>query len=163
MVRFRLKGCRTWLDDNWRRHLSRELVEKLTVIEAQAAAIRQLSTPILEIWDRVLALPIIGTLDNKRVLELTTTLLDRIQRDRAECIILDITGVEIVDTSTANHLLRVVRATRLLGTACILTGMSAKIAQTLVGLGAEFESTVTLRSLKDGLKHYLSGRAKRTG
>jgi len=135
--------------------VARELQEKLDTIEKQAAAIRELSTPVMEIWDDVLVLPVVGVVDTKRSMDIMTTLLERIVQTQSKCVIIDITGVEIVDTRTADYLLRVSRAANLLGTRCVLTGLSPAIAQTLVEIGADLTEVRTLRNLKDGLKDCL--------
>jgi rsbT co-antagonist protein RsbR len=132
-----------------------ELERKLQKIEEQAAAIRELSTPVMEIWDDVLVLPIVGIVDTRRSMDIMNTLLERIVAYQAKCVILDVTGVEIVDTKTADYLLKVVRAAGLLGTLCVLTGLSPAVAQTLVEIGADLREVTTLRNLKEGLRHCL--------
>lgn len=133
----------------------RELRVKLGVIQQQANAIAQLSTPIMEIWRDVLLLPIVGTVDTHRSVSVKRALLTTISRTRARCVILDITGVELVDSSTANHLLKVVRASTLMGAHCVLTGLSESVAETLVDLGVDLSEVATLGSLRDGLRHCL--------
>jgi rsbT co-antagonist protein RsbR len=135
--------------------LTRELEAKLVTIERQAAAIRELSTPVMEIWDDVLVLPIVGVVDTKRSMEIMDNLLQRIVDTQSRCVIIDVTGVEVVDTKTADYLLKVVRASNLLGTRCVLTGLSPAIAQTLVEIGADLAEVRTLRNLKAGLKDCL--------
>jgi rsbT co-antagonist protein RsbR len=135
--------------------LTRELETKLVTIERQAAAIRELSTPVMEIWDDVLVLPIVGVVDTKRSMEIMDNLLQRIVETQSRCVIIDVTGVEVVDTKTADYLLKVVRASNLLGTRCVLTGLSPAIAQTLVEIGADLTEVRTLRNLKAGLKDCL--------
>jgi rsbT co-antagonist protein RsbR len=133
----------------------RELQVKLNIIQQQAAAIAQLSTPIMEIWQDVLLLPIVGTVDTHRSVTVKRTLLQMIGRTRAKCVILDITGVELVDSGTANHLLKVVRASGLMGAHCVLTGLSDSVAETLVDLGVDLSEVATLGSLRDGLRYCL--------
>jgi rsbT co-antagonist protein RsbR len=132
-----------------------ELEEKLTTIERQREAIRDLSTPIIELWEDVLTLPIVGVMDTQRSLEMTERLLHRITQGKARCAIIDITGVEVVDTSTANHFIKMVNAARLLGTYCVITGISPSIAQTMVQIGVDLRGVKTLASLRDGLKDCL--------
>ena len=115
----------------------RELEAKLVTIEQQAAAIRELTTPVMEIWDDVLVLPIVGVVDTRRSMDIMSNLLEQIVARQAKCVILDITGVEVVDTRTADYLLKVVRAASLLGSRCVLTGLSPAVAQTLVEIGAD--------------------------
>ncbi len=135
--------------------LTRELEDKLQTIERQAIAIRELSTPVLEIWDDVLALPIVGLVDTKRSLDIMSTLMRRIVDTKARHVIVDITGVDMVDTRTADYLLKIVRAANLLGSRCVLTGLSPAVAQTLVEIGADLAEVTTLRDLKAGLRECL--------
>ena len=132
--------------------LSKELELKIATIEHQAQAIRELATPVIEIWDDILALPIVGQLDSGRGADLLQSTLSAITNHNAKCVILDITGVEQVDTSTAGQIVKVVRAAELLGTRCVLTGVRSQVAHTLVGLGIELGGVRTLRTLKDGLR-----------
>jgi rsbT co-antagonist protein RsbR len=132
-----------------------ELLEKLHKIEEQAAAIKELSTPVMEIWEDVLVLPIVGVVDTRRSMEIMNRLLESIVTHQTRCVIVDITGVEIVDTKTADYLLKVVRAAKLLGTRAVLTGLSPAVAQTLVEIGADLTEVRTLRNLKEGLRDCL--------
>ncbi len=120
------------------------------------AAIQELSTPILEIWEEVLALPVIGVVDTKRGAEMTERLLDELSRSRARFVILDLTGVEILDTSTAAHFMKLARAVELLGATSVLTGIRPAVAQSLVHLDVAFRSLATLHNLKHGLRYCLS-------
>jgi rsbT co-antagonist protein RsbR len=129
----------------------RELEAKLVTIEQQAAAIRELTTPVMEIWDDVLVLPIVGVVDTRRSMDIMNNLLERLVERQSKCVIIDVTGVEVVDTKTADYLLKVVRAAGLLGTRCVLTGLSSAVAQTLVEIGADMSEVRTLRNLKAGL------------
>lgn len=128
------------------------LREKLATIERQQVAIRALSTPVIEIWEDILTLPLVGVIDSERSAEMTSRLLAAIGETGARCVIVDVTGVDIVDTMTADHLIRMIRAARLLGAYCVLTGLSPDIAQTLVRIGVDLRGIRTLRSLKEGLK-----------
>jgi len=130
----------------------RELQEQLTTIARQQLAIHELSTPTVEVWEDILLLPVIGTLDSQRAQEMTEKLLDRVKHSRSRCIIIDITGVELVDTTTANAVLKMTRAARLLGAMCVLTGIRPEIARTMIQLGVDLEGLRTLRTLKDGLR-----------
>lgn len=126
--------------------------------ESQAAMehlVRQLQTPILEIWDDVLALPVIGMVDSRRSQEMMETLLVEIVNNRCKYVILDVTGVEIVDTRTADHFVKVMKSAELLGTRCIMTGIRPAVAQTLVELGVDLSSIRTLRNLQEGLRYCL--------
>ena len=138
------------------RKIKRALEAKLGTIETQAAAIRELSTPIMDIWEDILLLPIVGLLDTRRSADVMSNLLAAIAQKQSKHVILDITGVEIVDTRTADYLIKVVRASRLLGTRCVLTGLSPAVAQTLVEIGADLSEVTTMRSLREGLRHCLA-------
>jgi rsbT co-antagonist protein RsbR len=143
-------------------HASRtELQNKLETIEQQRMTIRELSTPILDLWDGVLTLPVVGIIDTQRAVEMTERLLSRIVETGARAVILDITGVEVVDTSTADHLVKLTRAAGLLGTRCIVTGIGPHVARTLVGMGVELDGVRTLRTLRDGLRACIEDTKKR--
>lgn len=129
-----------------------ELEAKLATIERQQSAIRDLSTPIIELWDDVLTLPIVGVVDTQRSVEMTARLLRRIAESSYRCVIIDVTGVDVVDTMTADHFVKMIRSARLLGAYCVVTGVSPDIAQTLVRLDVDLGGVKTLRSLKEGLK-----------
>jgi rsbT co-antagonist protein RsbR len=128
-----------------------ELEEQLQTIGRQREAIQEMSTPVMEVWDDVLVLPVVGVVDTKRSMDIMDKLLDTIVRSQSKCVIIDITGVEIVDTKTADYLLKVVHAAQLLGARCVLTGINPAVAQTLVEIGADLSSVNTLRNLKAGL------------
>lgn len=117
--------------------------------------VRQLQTPILELWDDVLALPVIGMVDSRRSAEMMETLLNEIVVHRSKYVILDITGVEIVDTRTADHFVKVMKSAELLGARCVMTGIRPAVAQTLVELGVDLSSIRTLRNLQQGLRYCL--------
>ena len=128
-----------------------ELKEKLATIEQQRLAIRELSTPVIEVWDGVLCLPIVGVMDTTRSAEMTESLLRAIVERKALCAIVDLTGIEIMDTGTVDHFLRVAKAVRLLGAECVVTGISPSIAQTITHMGLDLASLRTHRSLRDAL------------
>lgn len=138
-----------------------ELEEKLRTIEQQRLAIRELSTPIIEVWSGVLCLPIVGVMDTTRSTEMTETLLNTIATSRARCVIVDITGIEVMDTATADHFLRMARAIRLLGAECMLTGIKPNIAQTIVQMGVDLTGVVTRRTLRDALSSYVRASIER--
>jgi rsbT co-antagonist protein RsbR len=115
-------------------------------------AIRALSTPVLPIRDRLLILPLIGIVDSKRALQLTEQLLGSIRTYRAQAVVVDITGVPIVDSKVANHLLQTVEAARLMGASVIVTGISPDLAQTLVRIGIDLSRLLTRADLMGGLE-----------
>jgi rsbT co-antagonist protein RsbR len=126
--------------------------ERERVIREQQDAIRELSTPVLQVRERLLILPIIGVLDPARARQLTEQLLGAIQRHRARVVVIDITGVATVDVTVANHLVQTVEAARLMGANAIITGLSSKIAQTLVDLGVDLSMMRTVGDLQGGLE-----------
>lgn len=146
-----------------RRQTEQELRDKLEVIRRQDEAIKALSTPVLQVWDGVLALPLIGSLDGRRAASLTERLLGEIVRTGSAFAILDLTGVELVDTSTADHLLRVIRAVELLGARVVITGIGPAVAQTLTSLGVELSQLITRGNLQEGLRYCIqeAGPARR--
>jgi rsbT co-antagonist protein RsbR len=134
----------------------RELEEKLNLIERQKLAMRELSTPIIEVWDGVLCLPVVGVIDTVRSTEMTEALLRSVVEKKAACTIIDITGIEVMDTRTADHFLRMAKAVRLLGARCVLTGINPNIAQTIVHMGVDLAGLECHRSLRDALQHQVS-------
>lgn len=129
------------------------------VIMRQQQELMELSTPVVKLWDGILALPIIGTLDSARTQVVMESLLQKIVETGSEVAIIDITGVPTVDTLTAQHLLKTVTAARLMGADCILSGIRPQIAQTIVYLGVDLADMVTKASLADAFALAL----KRTG
>jgi rsbT co-antagonist protein RsbR len=109
------------------------------IIRRQQEELLELSTPVIQLWDSILALPLIGTLDSARTQTVMESLLERIVRSRAEIAIIDITGVPTVDTLVAHHLIKTVSAARLMGADCIISGIRPQIAQTIVHLGLELD------------------------
>jgi rsbT co-antagonist protein RsbR len=126
--------------------------ERERVIREQQEAIRELSTPVLQVRERLLILPIIGVLDSQRARQLTEQLLGAIQANRAKVVVIDITGVATIDVTVANHLVQTVEAARLMGASAIITGLSSKIAQTLVDLGVDLSMMKTVGDLQGGLE-----------
>jgi rsbT co-antagonist protein RsbR len=126
--------------------------ERERVIREQQEAIRELSTPVLQVRERLLILPIIGGLDSQRARQLTEQLLGAIQDNRAKVVVIDITGVATIDVTVANHLVQTVEAARLMGASAIITGLSSKIAQTLVDLGVDLSMMRTVGDLQGGLE-----------
>ncbi|MBB3226494.1 rsbT co-antagonist protein RsbR [Luteibacter sp. Sphag1AF] len=121
------------------------------VIKRQQEELLELSTPVVKLWDGVLALPMIGTLDSQRTQVVMESLLQRIVDTGSEIAIIDITGVPTVDTLVAQHLLKTVTAIRLMGADCIISGVRPQIAQTIVHLGLDLQGIVTKANLADAL------------
>jgi len=131
------------------------IVEREQIIDRQRQEMLELSTPVVELWDRVLTLPLIGTLDSARAQEVMENLLQTILERQAEVVIMDITGVGTVDTQVAQHLLRAAAAVRLMGAECIISGISPMIAQTIVQLGIDVGTVSTRSSIRTALSDAL--------
>jgi rsbT co-antagonist protein RsbR len=148
-------------DETWR---ANELIDRLglhtvqvfqkareEIISRQQQELLELSTPVVKLWDGILALPMIGTLDSSRSQVMMETLLQGILETGSATAIIDITGVPTVDTLTAQHLLKTVTATRMMGADCIISGIRPQIAQTIVHLGIDLEGVTTRATLADAL------------
>ena len=122
------------------------------IIVRQQQELLELSTPVVRLWDRILALPLVGTLDSARTQVVMETLLERIVETGSEIAIIDITGVPTVDTLVAQHLLKTIAATRLMGADCIISGIRPQIAQTIVHLGVELGDVITRATLADAFR-----------
>lgn len=125
--------------------------EREAIIERQREEMMELSTPVVELFDKVLTLPLIGTLDSARAQDVMENLLETILQRQAEVVIMDITGVNTVDTQVAQHLLRAAAAVRLMGAECIISGISPMIAQTMVQLGIDVGTVSTRSSIRSAL------------
>ncbi len=132
------------------RRLEAELRQR---VEAQQDAIHSMSTPIIQVWDDILTMPVVGLVDSVRAADMKNSLLETVSRTSAKFAIVDLTGVDTVDTATADHLLKVMRAVGLLGARCVITGIQPSVAQIIVALGLDMQGVVTLRSLREGLKY----------
>jgi rsbT co-antagonist protein RsbR len=141
-----------------------ELESRLQTIEQQRNAIRELSTPVIEVWDGVLCLPIVGIMDTARSVEMTERILHAVMEERARCVIIDVTGIGVMDTRTVDQLIRLAKAVRLLDAQCFLTGIGPVIAQTLDQMGVDLSTIATRRTLRDALQEYVRARlAARSG
>jgi len=130
------------------------------IIADQAEAMLELSTPVIRLWDGVIAVPLVGTLDSARTQLVMEKLLETLVATGADHAVLDITGVPTVDTEVAQHLLKTVSAARLLGAECIVSGIRPQVAQTIVSLGIEFGDIATKATLADALAHALDRRGQ---
>lgn len=130
-----------------------ELQERLLTIRKQQEAISELSTPVIKVWDNVLVLPIIGTLDSQRTQQMMESLLQEIVATGSKLAILDITGVPVVDTMVANHLIKTTTAAGLMGAECILSGISPAIAQTIVHLGIDLTGIRTKSTMMEAMRY----------
>jgi rsbT co-antagonist protein RsbR len=122
------------------------------IIRQQQEAIRELSTPVLQVRERLLILPIIGVIDAQRARQLTEQLLRGIRNNRAKVVVVDITGVPAIDSAVANHLVQTVEASRLMGASVIITGLSSEIAQTLVTIGVDLSKMNAVGDLQGGIE-----------
>ncbi len=126
--------------------------ERERIIRQQQEAIRELSTPVLQVRERLLILPIIGVIDAQRARQLTEQLLRGIRHNRAKVVVIDITGVPTIDSTVANHLVQTVEASRLMGASVIITGLSSEIAQTLVTIGVDLSKMNAVGDLQGGIE-----------
>jgi len=126
--------------------------ERERVIRQQQEAIRELSTPVLQVRERLLILPIIGVIDSQRAKQLTEQLLRGIRNNRAKVVVVDITGVPRIDSTVANHLVQTVEASRLMGASVIITGLSSEIAETLVTIGVDLSKMNAVGDLQGGIE-----------
>lgn len=150
-------GIRTDITDlKLAEQLRREREQQEQTIQAQDALLAELSTPLLRITERALVMPLIGNIDSVRAMRIVESLLQAVDAQRADLVILDITGVPIVDTQVANVLIQSARAVRLLGASLVLTGIHPDVAQTLITLGIDLSDIVTRADLQAGVRYALT-------
>ncbi len=128
------------------------ITASMATLARHQAAIRELSTPVIRLYHRVLLLPLVGTVDSHRAQQIMETLLTRVVDEQAKTVIIDIAGVPVVDTAVADHLLKTTDAVRLLGAQTIVTGITAQVARTIVQLGVDISSIHTRARLADGIE-----------
>jgi rsbT co-antagonist protein RsbR len=133
-----------------------ELQQKLDTIQRQRESIQQLSAPVIDVWDGVIVVPLIGALDGASAEDLSSRVLFHLQRARTSWVILDLTGIEQIDEAIAQRLLRLAQAVGLMGARCLLTGMRAGTARLLASLGSDLATLHSVPSLREGLKHCLA-------
>lgn len=124
-------------------------------VDALERSIEVMAAPILQVWDGVLALPVVGLVDSERAAQMTAALLEEIVQTRCRVAIIDLTGVDVIDTSTVAHLFKMVSAASLLGSTCVVSGISGAVAQTVSQLGVDLSHLQTFRTLRDGLRFAL--------
>ncbi len=128
-----------------------ETVSKEQKLREQSRTIMEISTPVIKLWDRILILPIVGIVDSFRAQQMMDMMLNKLKETASKIIILDIQGVAAVDTAVANHLIKIAKATRLMGCSCIISGISPAVAQTLVQLGIDLGSIKSNSTLQEAL------------
>jgi rsbT co-antagonist protein RsbR len=138
-----------------------ELLQKIDTIERQQAEIKQLRAPLIDVWEGVVAVPLIGPLNGSSAKDLGRRLLGRIEQTNIAWVILDLTGADSIDAMTAAGLVRLATAVRLMGAECLLTGVRASLADALVSLETSLVGIQTRASLEEGLKHCLRAGAAR--
>jgi len=121
-------------------------------IQSQQAMIESLATPVIQVWDGILAMPLVGAINGQRAMYITETLLTSISENQADCAIIDITGIAVVDTQVGFYILQAAQAAKLLGCDVALVGIGAEIAQTLIQLGVDMQSITTLANLQSGIE-----------
>lgn len=130
----------------------RELTERIELIGRQREAIETLSVPVIEVWSGVLCIPIVGVLDSGRAADITQALMNAVVRKKARYTIIDLTGIEIMDTTSADHFLRMARSVTLLGAKCALSGIHPNIARTIIHMGLDLGGLKSFRTMREALK-----------
>jgi anti-anti-sigma factor len=153
MLNFLLDSTRRSLEEV--RDKNQQLASQLETIEQQRRAIQELSTPILQLWEGILVLPVIGFVDSARSQQMMERLLEEIVQRQARHVIIDVTGVAVMDTQTADYFTKIFNSVRLLGAHCLLTGIRPAVAQTLVHIGVQLDQVTTRRNLQQGLQECL--------
>jgi len=136
--------------------LANQQRENADLIERLRLAVDELSTPVLELWDDILALPVVGVVDTVRSSRMMEKILAEVVARRCRFVIVDITGVDVIDTGTADRFIRIARAIELLGAECVLSGVQPAVAQTLTTLGVDFRGLITQRNLKRAIDFCIS-------
>lgn len=131
--------------------LARQMSENNDLIERLRLAVDELSTPVLELWDDILALPVVGVVDTVRSARMMEKVLSEVVSRRCRAVIIDVTGVDVIDTGTADRFIRIARSIELLGAECVISGVQPAVAQTLTDLGVSFRGLTTQRNLKRAL------------
>jgi rsbT co-antagonist protein RsbR len=135
-----------------------ELETRVRTIVEQRAAIAELSSPVIEVWQGVLTLPVVGTVDGERATAMTSGLLDQVLRSQAKLVIIDLTGMHGATVEVCDHLVRMARCVRLLGSECALSGMRPEVARTLAELGSDLGELRSFPTLRAALAHKVRGR-----
>jgi len=134
---------------------SRDLQEKLDAIDRQQVAIQELSTPVLQVWEGIVCMPIVGLVDSGRTSEMARALLSAIVDTKARYALIDITGIHVMDTRVVDHFIRMARAVRLLGARCALSGVHPNVSRTIVHMGLDLKGIETHRSMREALRYFV--------
>ncbi|WP_223703072.1 RsbT co-antagonist protein RsbRA [Sutcliffiella deserti] len=143
--------------DQWLRPVYNEIVKTYTgtwehTVSMQKIALQELAAPLIPVFDRISVMPLVGTIDTERARQIMENLLQGVVKHRAEVVLIDITGVPVVDTMVAHHIIQAAEAVRLVGAKCLLVGIRPEIAQTIVNLGINLDQIITKNSLKKGIE-----------
>jgi anti-anti-sigma regulatory factor len=137
--------------------VSEERMAKLQAVveekERLLKTVRELSSPVIRVWENVLVMPLVGAIDSARATRIMEDLLNGITKRQAEIVIIDITGVPVVDTRVANHLIQTIKAAGLLGAKCVVVGISSEVAQSLISLGVDLSGVITRSNLQAGIRY----------
>ncbi|MFH1378389.1 MAG: STAS domain-containing protein [Planctomycetota bacterium] len=157
-IRQRIKELNS--ENEIRKESEKTLQNKLDIITRQQEAIRSMTTPAIEVGDRLLALPIVGFLDSQRAAEMTQNLLAKIVESEARGVIIDITAIDVIDTQTADHFIKMAKSARLLGAKTIITGISPTIALTLTHIDVNLSGIIAMRNLREGIEFFLAEQGR---
>lgn len=143
--------------DQWLRPVYNEIVKTYTgtwehTVSMQKIALQELAAPLIPVFDKISVMPLVGTIDTERARQIMENLLQGVVKHRAEVVLIDITGVPVVDTMVAHHIIQASEAVRLVGAKCLLVGIRPEIAQTIVNLGINLDQIITKNSLKKGIE-----------
>jgi rsbT co-antagonist protein RsbR len=140
----------------------KDLEDKLEVVATQRAAIDELSCPLIEVWDGVLCVPVVGGMDRARSARMADDLLNTVVTRKARHVIIDVTGIAVMDTETVDHFQRIVKAVRLLGASCVMSGVHPSVAHTMIHMGTDLGDVTAHRSLRSALHAWVTrGRRAR--
>ena len=132
-----------------------QLEEKLSIVASQRAAIDELSCPLIEVWNGVLCVPVVGGMDAARGARMAEDLLHTVVQRKARHVIIDVTGIAVMDTETVDHFQRIVKAVQLLGASCVMSGVHPSVAQTMIHMGADLGDVQAHRSLRSALQTWV--------
>jgi rsbT co-antagonist protein RsbR len=138
-----------------------ELSARLDLIERQREAIQTLSVPVIEVWQGVLCVPIVGILDNQRAAHITESMMNAVVRSKSRYVVIDLTAVDVMDTTSTDHFLRMARSVRMLGARCALSGMHPNIAQAVVHMGLDLGGLRSFRTMREALKFCVAWDARK--